>query len=167
MEGRTGQARNETKGTKGGQAVVETYPFTCPSTGEILHTIKPSFANTAAFINLIMEGWPDVDGLTVDELELLQAAVAGKLLDYFTRYYVKITDKQRLPGIKAVAEAYKATGLKKMPKGKELVGKIVLLAYARNQIDRRALLAHFSQLSGLTNFMNTTDQEATGKVLEA
>jgi len=146
---------------------METYPFTVPSTGEILYTTKPDFTAVAAFVNLIMEDWPDADKLTVGELEVLQATVAGKLLDYFTRYCVKITDKQRLPGIKAVAQAYKEVGLKKMPRGKELIGKIVLLAFATTQADRRALLAHFSQLSGLTKFMNAEHREATQKVLEA
>lgn len=166
MEGRTGQGRNEAKRAQG-QAVIKTYPFPCPSTGEVLYTVKPEFAQVAAFVNLIMKDWPDANGLTVAELEVLQATVAGKLLDYYTRYFVKITDKQRVPGIKAVAQAYKEAGLKKMPKGKELIGKIVLLAYAPTQRDRQALLAHFSQLSGLTKFMSATDQEATKKALEA
>jgi hypothetical protein len=166
MEGRAGQTRGKATSPQG-QAVVETFPFTVPSTGEILYTTKPEFANVAAFANLVMEDWPDANKLTVGELEVLQAAVAGKLLDYFTRYYVKITDKQRVPGIKAVAQAYKEAGLKKMPKGRELIGKIVLLGYVTTQADRRALLAHFSQLSGLIQFMDVDSQEKTRKVLEA
>lgn len=113
-----------------------------------------------------MAQFPDADQLQGQELETFQATISGNMLNYFCRYCVRITEEQRLPGIKAVAEAYKEAGLKAMPKGKDLIGKIVLLAYAKTQRDRQALLAHFAQLGELVEFMNENDRMATQKVLE-
>lgn len=167
MEGRARQAGSgKTQAT--GQTVVKTTPFTVPSNGVVLHTVKPDFAHVAAFINVVMAAYPDFESMKhPDEKAAVELQISAKLLDYFARYCVKLTKEQVIAGARVVAKSYKDVGYTKMPKGKELIGKVVLIAHCPTQDDRRALLAHMSVLSGLVKFMNEDGQNATKRVLEA
>lgn len=164
MERGTGQVGNGKQKASTGQtaaAVITTVPFTRPSTKVVIATTKPEFAEVAAVINAIMADYP---GEVTDPQE--QAAISGKLMDYFGGFCVRLTREQFVEGSKVVARAYKSAGLPKMPKGKALVVAIIFLAYCPEQTDRRAFLAHMSQLSGLVGYMSDEHKQATQKVLE-
>ena len=123
MERATGQTNSGTSKTKQpGQAVTTTVPFTCPSTGAVLHTVKPPFVDVAAFVNLVMADYPDAGELVQPEAKAaMEAAISSKLLGYFASYFVKLTKQQFVDGGKIVIAEYKKIGIKSKPEAKELI----------------------------------------------